>query len=217
MLRFCGSIGESCLSFTTLPLLDVQHSVTAGACVVGILKLVHEEGYEAAAQHQSEADEEQTHEPCISAGLVGDIGHDLLLAGGAGGHPRVKAQGGVVAHILIFVRFRGRRVQPSCVHWQLCGVALWRSEGGVDMINLDSTILSVHWHHVWRRILSSIHLLSLDGGTELHICTEGTWVKKEIIYTFVILIMTMSSMTHFSDYVDTRWHGVMTQVLDGDI
>lgn len=104
----CGSIGASCLSFTTLPLLDVQHSVTAGARVVGVLKLVHEEGDEAAAQHQPEADEEQAHEPGVSAGLVGDVGHDLLLAGRAVGHTGVKAQRSVVAHkLLTFVRLRG--------------------------------------------------------------------------------------------------------------
>lgn len=106
---FCGSIGASCLSFTTLSLLDVQHSVTAGARVVGVLKLVHEEGDEAAAQHQSEADEEQAHEPGVSAGLVGDVGHDLLLAGRAVGHTGVEAQRSVVAHKLLTfgIRIRG--------------------------------------------------------------------------------------------------------------
>lgn len=87
--------------------------------MVGVLKLVHEEGDEAAAQHQPEADEEQAHEPGVSAGLVGDVGHDLLLAGRAVGHPRVKAQCGVIAHKLLAfgVRVRGLRVHPSREHW----------------------------------------------------------------------------------------------------
>lgn len=87
----------------------MQHSVTAGARVVGVLKVVHEEGDEAAAQHQPEADEEEAHEPGVSPGLVGNIGHDLLLAGGAGRHPRVKAQSGVIAHkLLTLPSLRGR-------------------------------------------------------------------------------------------------------------
>lgn len=156
-----GSSGDLRVSFTALSLLDVQHSVTARARVVGVLKLVHEEGNEAAAQHQPEADEEQAHEPGVSSGLVGDVGHDLLLAGGAGRHAGVKAQRRVVAHKLLTfgIRVRGPRVQTSCVHWELCGVTLWRIERSVDMINLDSAstaFLTVHWHHIRRCILPSV-------------------------------------------------------------
>lgn len=49
---FHGSIGASCPSFTTLSLLNVKDSVTTRARVVRILKLIHEEGDQAAAQHQ---------------------------------------------------------------------------------------------------------------------------------------------------------------------
>lgn len=79
--------------------------------MVGVLKVVHEEGDEAAAQHKPEADEEEAHEPGISTGLVGDVGHDLLLAGGAGRHTRVKAQCCVIAHkLLTLASLRGRGV-----------------------------------------------------------------------------------------------------------
>lgn len=125
--------------------------------MVGVLKVVHEEGDEAAAQHQPQADEEEAHEPGVSAGLVGDIGHDLLLAGGAGRHPGVKAQSCVVAHkLLTLTSLRGRRVQPSCVNWHRCRAALWGGEGGVHVVNLDSIIPTVHRHHVGRSVLPSI-------------------------------------------------------------
>lgn len=97
----------------------MQYSVTAGACVVGIFKLVHEEGDQAAAQHQPNTDEEQAHEPGVFASLVGDVGHDLLLAGSAGGHAWVKAQCCVIADVLVFaICLRGRRVEPTSVYWQ---------------------------------------------------------------------------------------------------
>lgn len=43
------------LSFAALFLLDVEHPVAAGAGVVRILEVVHEEGDQAAAQHQPAA------------------------------------------------------------------------------------------------------------------------------------------------------------------
>lgn len=48
------------------------------------------------------ADEEQAHEPRVRPRFVGDVGHDLLLAGGAGGHAGKPPQRRVIAHILPF-------------------------------------------------------------------------------------------------------------------
>lgn len=47
--------GSTSLSFAALFLLDVEHHVAAGAGVVRILEVVHEEGDQAAAQHQPAA------------------------------------------------------------------------------------------------------------------------------------------------------------------
>lgn len=155
---FHGSIGASCPSFTTLSLLNVKDSVTTRARVVRILKLIHEEGDQAAAQHQPKADEEQAHEPGISPGLVGDITHDLLLAGGAGGHAWVEAQCRVIADILVFAisSFSSLSVRAAGVHWQLCTAALWRSEGSVDVVNLDSIILTSNWYHIRGNVFPSV-------------------------------------------------------------
>lgn len=45
-----GPALPSCLSFTALPLLNVQDSVAAGTCVVRILEVFQEEWNQAAAQ-----------------------------------------------------------------------------------------------------------------------------------------------------------------------
>lgn len=53
MLPWLWSARLDCLlSFAALFLLDVEHPVAAWAGVVRILEVVHEEGDEAAAQHQ---------------------------------------------------------------------------------------------------------------------------------------------------------------------
>lgn len=89
--------------------------------MISIFKPVHEEGDQAATQHQPKTDEEQAHEPGVFASLVGDVGHDLLLAGSASGHAWVKTQGCVVADVLIFaISFGGRRVEPTSVYWRCC-------------------------------------------------------------------------------------------------
>lgn len=49
--RFAGV-----LSFAALFLLDVEHRVAAGAGVVRVFEVVHEEGDQAAAQHQPAAE-----------------------------------------------------------------------------------------------------------------------------------------------------------------
>lgn len=55
------------LSFAALLLLDVEHPVAAGAGVVRILEVVHEEGDQAAAQHQPAA-EQRTFEHTSQSG-----------------------------------------------------------------------------------------------------------------------------------------------------
>lgn len=49
-----------------------------------------------------EAEKEESHQPGICPGFVRNVRHDLLLAGGAGGHARIKTQRCVVTGQLFF-------------------------------------------------------------------------------------------------------------------
>lgn len=176
-----GLFPSRCSSFTAFPLLHVQHSVTAWACVVNVLEPLHEERNQAAAQDQPAADKEQAHEPGVRPCFVGDVGHDLLLAGSAGCHPRRITERRVVANIPLFA-IAGRvetwtdASTTTGEHWcrtsstdpATRGVAL-EVERGVRIVNLHS--FPTFWYDVGRELLVSVWT---------H-CSAGREWRKEVM------------------------------------
>lgn len=82
-------------------LVGAQESFAIGTVMVHVLQGVHTEGDEAAARYASKQAQAPTGEPGEGTGVIGQLGHNHLVAGGATHLDRAVEKGDWLLHVII--------------------------------------------------------------------------------------------------------------------